>query len=331
MTFPKVSKPDAQGRIGIDAFAAAVSKAHLIWRETPRADVGIDGQIEYVDDDALATARLVAVQAKSGPSWFIHPCEEGWKYYPDDKHRLYWEVFPMPVIIALHDSADDSIYWADARQDFRSKGEKFVVVPKNRLFRAEDRHELFRNVGVSGQPFIDDIRSVMTEMMRVRSTKPGFTVSDFDLFVAGLTNIAKSVYFNMDIAMELAEYRAQDSDLGVEIGDDEYRFLYHYFEFMVSQHLAEINFSDCLVSWVERKMTPMFIAPLTSRGKALVGLIQDVQMKLIASGKVHSRGEYTNIAQEEIIRMVVSHNWFARLDMSTEFQSALRGDGPEKT
>ena len=59
------------------------------------ADVGIDGQIEYVDKDGYATGRIIAVQIKSGKS-FLKERGASWVFYPEKKHKFYWERFPLP-------------------------------------------------------------------------------------------------------------------------------------------------------------------------------------------------------------------------------------------
>lgn len=47
MDFPKYQTISTTERLGVNAVAEAVAKLGLIWRETPMANVGIDGQIEY--------------------------------------------------------------------------------------------------------------------------------------------------------------------------------------------------------------------------------------------------------------------------------------------
>ena len=72
MSFPKYNQTNSQERLGVNAVAEAMAKIGQIWRETPMADVGIDGQIEYVSPEGFATGRMIAVQIKSGPSLFYH-------------------------------------------------------------------------------------------------------------------------------------------------------------------------------------------------------------------------------------------------------------------
>ncbi|HBA6539673.1 TPA: DUF4365 domain-containing protein, partial [Escherichia coli] len=97
MNFPKYHQTNSQERLGVNAVAEAIAKIGQIWRETPMADVGIDGQIEYVSPEGFATGRMIAVQIKSGPSFF-QESQGDWVFYPEEKHRFYWERFPLPVL-----------------------------------------------------------------------------------------------------------------------------------------------------------------------------------------------------------------------------------------
>lgn len=56
MSFPKYNQTNSQERLGVNAVAEAMAKIGQIWRETPMADVGIDGQIEYVSPEGFPVA-----------------------------------------------------------------------------------------------------------------------------------------------------------------------------------------------------------------------------------------------------------------------------------
>ncbi|HEV7588077.1 MAG TPA: DUF4365 domain-containing protein, partial [Longimicrobium sp.] len=101
MTLPSVPETLWKERAGIVSVASEVNRLGLIWREQPLHDVGIDGQIELVDDEGHATGRIVAVQVKSGSSYLKGEGGD-WHFSPDEKHRFYWENFPIPVLLMLH-------------------------------------------------------------------------------------------------------------------------------------------------------------------------------------------------------------------------------------
>lgn len=70
--FPDVGSQFQEERLAVNAVAQAAANLGLIWRENQVKDLGIDGQLEYVTRDGNATGRLVAVQVKSGESYFQH-------------------------------------------------------------------------------------------------------------------------------------------------------------------------------------------------------------------------------------------------------------------
>jgi hypothetical protein len=132
MDLSKFGTTFVQERRGIAAVQSYAAAKGLIWRETSRGDVGIDGQLEFVNLKGFATSRIIAMQVKAGPSFFQHPSDDGWKFYPEKKHRNYWEQFPLPVLLVLHNPDTGETYWVDVRQALRvpaREGQAYVNVP----------------------------------------------------------------------------------------------------------------------------------------------------------------------------------------------------------
>lgn len=315
-----------QERAGVNAIAMAALEKQIIWRETTNGDVGIDGQLEYVTA-GRATGQTVAVQIKSGTSYFQHADQAGWKFYPEDKHRAYWERFPLPVILILHDPKLRKSFWTDARQALRSpetSARKYIHVPKNNVFETTDSPHLFHTAGVIDQVFLSEQTDVLSALVNRRSLNRSFPVSHFDLFSQGLTNICRSIYFGMDLALNAAEINLQetDSELGIGVGSPEYEFLFDYIKVLIAQNLAEINFSDCLIDWTDRMMIPHFVAPLTLRGRSLVKLIRDKENDLVARGLLED-GNGLHVAQEGFFKME-KLSYFRRLPRIAKFQQLIQ-------
>lgn len=325
MEFPKITHADSQGRIGIDTLAVNLTRMGLIWRETSRADVGIDGQIEYVDNQGRATAKIVAAQVKSGESYFADPFEDGWRIYPEKKHLFYWERFPMPVLLILHSPNRNELFWSDARQQLRAgAGRIAIIVPNKNILTPSARDRLFINTGVNNIPFIEDIQSLLKTMATTKSQNAGFYLSYLELFVNGLTNIVRSLYFGMDLAITLAENYLEkvESEFGVGLGSDEYDFLYEYIQFLVAQHLADVDFSDCLIDWLDRRMVPRFMVPLTSRGRQVVEAISHLEDQFRSSGLLTSI-QHVRVAQEGLVQMVFTDYAYERFSLIADFQKLL--------
>jgi hypothetical protein len=327
MTFPSAPLNFEQERIGVSAVAHALAKLGLIWRETPMADVGIDGQVEFVSSEGKATGRLIAAQIKSGPS-YLNNHETHWHYYPAEKHRLYWERFPLPVLLFLHNPEDDVTYWCDARQWLRSpksSKEKYIAVPKNQKLQSASKNNLFETTGAEADVFLD-LNEVLEAMLATQCTNASFPVSYFELFAFGLTNICRTLYFDMDVALHVAEFNleAADAPTGVGVGETEHEFLFSYTQFIISQHLANIDFSDCLIDWIDRQMQPGFCAPLTRRGRELVALIHAKEETLRAAGRFTAHTVGVHVAQEGLIGMQITPGTLMRFPLVSEFVSACR-------
>jgi hypothetical protein len=81
-----------------------------IFREQPTDDYGIDSQIEVVDGE-IVTGKLIALQIKSGPTYFRHVHADGWWFYIDQDDLDYWLRHSLPVIVVLFDEDSDTAYW----------------------------------------------------------------------------------------------------------------------------------------------------------------------------------------------------------------------------
>lgn len=126
-------------RTGIAAVEKIINQIGLIFREQPTDDYGIDAQIETVDDD-YATGRLIAVQIKSGPSYFKKTTESGIVYSGNRKHYDYWINHSLPVIIVLYSPDNDACYWQQVNKEtakLTEKGWQIEVPFSNLLNRSE--------------------------------------------------------------------------------------------------------------------------------------------------------------------------------------------------
>jgi hypothetical protein len=326
MQLPKVGVNYAKERLGIAAVQTYAARRQQIWRETGTGDVGIDGNLEFVSPEGFATSRIVAVQIKSGPSYFASPLDSGWKFYPEEKHRTYWESFPLPVLLILHDPSGGVSYWADARQALRSPAKAakaYIEVPARNVLEGTDPVELFETAGAQVQPFIEDLHGVLDKLLTTRSREASFPLSHFDLFTHGLTNICRSIYYGIDTVCNAVEYNlyAAKAPFGMGMGDAEHRFAFDFVRFLIAQGLAQVDYADCLVDWLDRDMQPHFVAPLSSRGRALVALIQKEEARLVAEGKLLD-GDGLHVAQEGFFGMV-AESYARRLPRIRFFQDSI--------
>jgi hypothetical protein len=115
--------------IGVGAAEVEFGRWGWVFREQPISDFGIDAHVEPYGDGG-ASGRLVALQIKSGLSWFGEPAEGGWVYRGTDRHLRYWLRHCLPVVLLLHDPESGVTYWAQVTApaaEYTDAGWKIVV------------------------------------------------------------------------------------------------------------------------------------------------------------------------------------------------------------
>lgn len=107
-----------------------------IFRDQPKADHGIDAHVE-VCNNGTPSGQLVAVQIKSGESFFKEYCEEGFIFRFGDWHHKYWLGHCLPVIIVLYNPVDDLIFWQKVNDEtIKSTGKNWkVTIPYENLLK----------------------------------------------------------------------------------------------------------------------------------------------------------------------------------------------------
>lgn len=103
-------------RVGVSAVAKCIAQMGLIFREQPTDDYGIDAQIETFDRE-YASGRLIAVQIKSGDSFFNEITNNNIIFRGERKHYDYWMNHSLPVILVLYNPQDDKCYWKEVNEE----------------------------------------------------------------------------------------------------------------------------------------------------------------------------------------------------------------------
>lgn len=99
----KVSENDQQGDSGVYN-AGKIITDELNWIFCPQSarDYVIDALVEIVKHKKTK-GELLALQIKSGKSWFTESTSEGIIFRSDVEHLDYWKNYSIPVLIVLHD------------------------------------------------------------------------------------------------------------------------------------------------------------------------------------------------------------------------------------
>lgn len=125
-------------RIGVNKVECIVlEELKWIFREQPISDYGIDAHIE-ITDKTYPTGKLIALQIKSGESFFdkINTTKDCIIYYGDLKHYDYWINHSLPVIIVLYNPVTKECIWEHITKMHCQKTEKNwkIEIPRRNVF-----------------------------------------------------------------------------------------------------------------------------------------------------------------------------------------------------
>jgi hypothetical protein len=85
------------------------------FREQAVIDHGIDAQAEVIEGEKL-TGKLIALQIKTGPSYFRRHGSD-YIYYGDIRHLDYWLGHALPVVLVLHDPDRGLTLWQEIERE----------------------------------------------------------------------------------------------------------------------------------------------------------------------------------------------------------------------
>ncbi len=97
-------------RIGVSKCSFLFEKNNFIFREQTVSDYGIDALIETREKDT-PSEKMIAVQIKSGESYFKETDGDYVVFRVNNKHRDYWINHSLPVIIVLYSPSLDKCIW----------------------------------------------------------------------------------------------------------------------------------------------------------------------------------------------------------------------------
>lgn len=115
----------------------AVNDLRWLFREQAISDVGIDAHLEVVTG-GRATGRLLALQIKSGDSYFRESVPDGFIYRGDPWHMEYWINHSLPVVVVICSPRTGDAYWQAISEDtaVRTDGGWTMVIPRANRFGA---------------------------------------------------------------------------------------------------------------------------------------------------------------------------------------------------
>lgn len=174
-------------RKGIFAVGQVITKElKWIFREALKPDIGVDAYIEACEFK-VPTGKTLALQIKSGKSYFLETNSEGVFYRGDIKHLEYWKNHSIPVLLVLHNPKDSQCYWQvlDNQYIFTNKKTWKIFLPFYQKFDYKNRNVLI-SIASNYEKYTYNLknvicfREIMIDLIKRKSwtiyvvTEPGF-------------------------------------------------------------------------------------------------------------------------------------------------------------
>lgn len=131
---------DMVDRQGVNKCESEFLKLGFMFREQPIGDYGIDAIVEPKNQDYLS-GKLIAVQIKSGDSYFKETDNECIVFRGDIKHYNYWINHSLPVIIVLYSPTEDRCVWQVVNKQTAqvcSSGWKILIPSSHTINSSQD-------------------------------------------------------------------------------------------------------------------------------------------------------------------------------------------------
>ncbi len=132
----------AMEQILIGHMMAVCGEANQIFRPVTMFDYGIDGEVEFKDDDGKASGKKVYVQLKSGNSYLRTRKRDGSEVFDvkNERHLEYWINQPVDVYLVIRQederSGQKTIRWMNVTrylEDRRDKESRQIVFDGQKL------------------------------------------------------------------------------------------------------------------------------------------------------------------------------------------------------
>jgi hypothetical protein len=131
-------------RMGVAAANLEFSSWGWAFRPQDVEDYGIDAHIEPFDGPHRPTGHLMALQIKSGGSYFGEETDGGWWYSGSNRHLRYWLGHVLPVLIVVYDPSRRTLYWQHITEDRIEYTEQAwkILIPRDQVVSSETAEQL---------------------------------------------------------------------------------------------------------------------------------------------------------------------------------------------
>jgi len=164
-------------RLGVATLDRFFSQQGWLFREQTTHDYGIDAHVEIVEGDR-PTGKLLALQIKSGASFFREETAESYVFRTDDKHVEYWIEHSMPVVLVLYNPETDTAHWRHVTDESaQSTGKTWKIeIPKENVLADAARSLAVLATLTQPEPYLRRLNRLRVDRRWMNLIKSGVEV-----------------------------------------------------------------------------------------------------------------------------------------------------------
>lgn len=257
-----------------------------IWRPTPSHDLGVDGQIEFLEvGTVVSTGHLLAVQSKSGPSYFKNRDGKDFLYYPAARHRIYWTRLLLPVILTLYKPESDLLIYASVKPQLANGGP--IRVPESNVFNDDARIRLLE-IACEGVEVFDPAGALEKFRFIKLERDHGQVISGIEFLLASVNR--EGGFFSLRMARISSVFSLLSTEDSFGISSDDYEYIFRCCLEFESLRLAESYIAEFNEVWFGLQMVPDLAVPLNERGRELMKYLWDNLREYVSAGAFEHLG-----------------------------------------
>ena len=142
---------DNTERLGVNAVEAIFLGFKWAFRSQDVSDCGIDALVEIWEEEKF-TGKLIALQIKSGKSYFRLNKDNAYVFTGSLRHLDYWTRHPLPVFLILHNPVTGLTLWQKIAKRFAIVNDKWwsIVISPEQILDAQ--HKYYLAEGIASDP-----------------------------------------------------------------------------------------------------------------------------------------------------------------------------------
>ena len=256
-------------RLGIYKCGQICEKIGYIFREQTICDYGIDAIIER-KDEKYPSGKLIAVQIKSGDSYFKEMKEDKVVFRGENKHYNYWLNHSLPVIIVLYSPSEDKLIWESFNEQKAEKTEKGwkINIPYNQ--KLEDSRKQLQELADNQSGYERRWKSlVVAKEWMLETIRHGESILEVEEWINKSSGRGKFILKIEEDGIEKMLFEREMFGFGIREYEQVIQDLFPWAEVEIDKEFYEENMEE--YSYTRSKLTERNLATMFGkRGEELL-------------------------------------------------------------